>query len=55
VLGHRKSDQTEEARKNKAYDAIYARKSDEILQDWLSQLRGSAYIEYHLDDSSSRN
>ncbi|MGH8401051.1 MAG: peptidylprolyl isomerase, partial [Gammaproteobacteria bacterium] len=55
VLGRRKSDQTEEARKNKAYDAIYARKSDEILQDWLGQLRGSAYIEYHLDDSSSQN
>jgi peptidyl-prolyl cis-trans isomerase SurA len=55
VLGRRKTDQTDEARKNKAYEAIYARKSDEILQDWLSQLRGSAYIEYHLDDSSSQS
>lgn len=53
VLGRRKSDQTDEARKNKAYEAIYARKSDEILQDWLSQLKGSAYIEYHLDDTTS--
>ena len=53
VLGRRKSDQTDEARKNKAYEAIYARKSDEILQDWLSQLKGSAYIEYHLDDTPS--
>ncbi|HEX6549925.1 MAG TPA: peptidylprolyl isomerase, partial [Gammaproteobacteria bacterium] len=53
VLGRRKADQTDEARKNKAYEAIYARKSDEILQDWLGQLKGSAYIEYHLDDATS--
>ncbi|MGH8371799.1 MAG: peptidylprolyl isomerase [Gammaproteobacteria bacterium] len=55
VLGRRDADQTEEARKNKAYEAIYARKSDQILQDWLSQLRGSAYLEYHLDDAASHN
>ncbi|HET7922003.1 MAG TPA: peptidylprolyl isomerase, partial [Gammaproteobacteria bacterium] len=52
VLGRRDTDQTEEARKNKAYEAIYARKSEEILQDWLSQLRGAAYLEYHLDDTT---
>ncbi|HEX5340173.1 MAG TPA: peptidylprolyl isomerase [Gammaproteobacteria bacterium] len=55
VLARRDSDQTEETRKNKAYEAIYARKSDEILQDWLSQLRGAAYIEYHLDDDTSKH
>jgi peptidyl-prolyl cis-trans isomerase SurA len=55
VLGRRDADQTEEALKNKAYEAIYARKSDQILQDWLSQLRGSAYLEYHLDDATSHS
>lgn len=55
VLGRRDADQTEEALKNKAYEAIYARKSDQILQDWLSQLRGSAYLEYHLDDAASHS
>ncbi|HET7649767.1 MAG TPA: peptidylprolyl isomerase [Gammaproteobacteria bacterium] len=55
VLGRRSEDQTDEARKNKASQEIYARKSDEILRDWLSQLRGSAYIEYHLDDATTGN
>lgn len=55
VLGRRKADQTEDALKNKAYRAIYARKSDEIIRDWLSQLRGAAYIEYHLNDGVSQN
>lgn len=53
VLGHRKSDQTDEMRKNKAYEEIYSRKSDQIVQDWLGQLKGSAYIEYHLGDTAA--
>jgi peptidyl-prolyl cis-trans isomerase SurA len=49
VLGRKKVDQTEEYTQNKAYEAIYARKSEEILQQWMSSLKGSAYIEYHLE------
>ncbi|HVC37226.1 MAG TPA: peptidylprolyl isomerase [Gammaproteobacteria bacterium] len=50
VLGRRQADQTQEYTRNKAYEAIYARKSDEIIQQWLSALKGSAYIEYHLEN-----
>ena len=49
VLGRRTVDQTAKDVRNKAYEAIYARKSEEIIQQWLSQLRGAAYIEYHLE------
>jgi peptidyl-prolyl cis-trans isomerase SurA len=50
VLGRRKVDQTKAYTQNKAYEAIYDRKSEEIVQQWLSQLKGSAYIEYHLNN-----
>lgn len=53
VLGRRKSDQTAEMTKNKAYEEIYKRKSEQTIQDWLSQLHGSSYIEYHLDDAAA--
>jgi peptidyl-prolyl cis-trans isomerase SurA len=53
VLGRRTVDRTAEYAQNKAYEAIYARKSEEIIQQWLSQLRGSAYIEYHLQSPES--
>ncbi|MGA9851373.1 MAG: peptidylprolyl isomerase [Gammaproteobacteria bacterium] len=49
VLGRRQVDQTQEYTQNKAYEAIYARKSEEIVQQWLSQLKDSAFIEYHLE------
>ncbi|MGH8378809.1 MAG: peptidylprolyl isomerase, partial [Gammaproteobacteria bacterium] len=49
VLGRRQVDQTQEYTQNKAYEAIYARKSEEIVQRWLSQLKDAAFIEYHLE------
>ncbi|HVA54252.1 MAG TPA: peptidylprolyl isomerase [Gammaproteobacteria bacterium] len=49
VLGRRQVDQTQEYIRNKAYEAIYARKSEEIIQNWTTALRGSAYIETFLD------
>lgn len=49
VLGRREVDQTQENLKQKAYEAIFARKSEEVIQHWLNELRGSAFIEYHLD------
>jgi len=53
VLGRRSMDQTAEFAQNKAYEAIYARKSEEIIQQWLSQLRDSAFVEYHLQGSEN--
>ncbi|MDE2196699.1 MAG: peptidylprolyl isomerase [Gammaproteobacteria bacterium] len=50
VLGRRQVDQTQQYLQNKAYDAIFTRKSEEILQQWLSQLKDSAFIEYHLEN-----
>ena len=49
VLGRRTTDESATYAQNKAYEAIYARKSEEIIQQWLSQLKGSAFIEYHLE------
>jgi len=50
VLARRQADKTEENQKQKAYEAIFARKSEEVIQHWLSELKDSAFIEYHLDD-----
>ena len=49
VLGRREADQTDEYRKNKAYEAIFNRKSDEIIQQWVNEAKDTAFIEYHLD------
>lgn len=49
VLGRRQSDESADYRKNKAYEAIFTRKSEEIVQHWLAELKDSAFIEYHLD------
>lgn len=48
VLGRRDADKTEEERRNRAYQAIFARKSEEVIQHWLSELKDSAFIEYHV-------
>ncbi|HEY4126996.1 MAG TPA: peptidylprolyl isomerase [Gammaproteobacteria bacterium] len=48
VLGRRQADQTEDDRRNRAYQAIFARKSEEVIQHWLSELKDSAFIEYHI-------
>ncbi len=49
VIGRRQAEQTDESRRNAAYQAIYNRKSEDVLQHWLSQMKDSAFIEYHLD------
>ena len=49
VLGRRQSQQTDESRKNQAYQAIYNRKSEDVIQHWLSEMKDAAFIEYHLD------
>lgn len=48
VLGRREADQTDEDRRNRAYQAIFARKSEEVIQHWLSEIKDSAFIEYHI-------
>ena len=50
VLARRQADQTEENLKQKAYEAIFDRKSEEVIQHWLSELKDTAFIEYHLDE-----
>lgn len=50
VLARRQAQQTEESRKNLAYQAIYSRKSEDVIQHWLSELKDTAFIEYHLDE-----
>ena len=48
VLARRQTDQTEEDRRNRAYQAIFSRKSEEVIQHWLSEIKDSAFIEYHI-------
>jgi peptidyl-prolyl cis-trans isomerase SurA len=48
VLGRRQADQTEDDRRNRAYQAIFARKSEEVIQHWLSEIKDSTFIEYHI-------
>ncbi|HEX2667055.1 MAG TPA: peptidylprolyl isomerase [Gammaproteobacteria bacterium] len=48
VLGRREADQTDASRRNRAYEAIFARKSEEVIQQWLSEIKDTAFIEYHL-------
>lgn len=55
VLGRRKADQTQESLKNKAYEELYKRKSEQIVNDWLSQIRGSAYIKIYLGDGAGES
>ncbi|HEV2110188.1 MAG TPA: peptidylprolyl isomerase, partial [Gammaproteobacteria bacterium] len=49
VLERRQAAQTDESRRNLAYQAIYNRKSEDVIQHWLGELKDSAFIEYHLD------
>jgi peptidyl-prolyl cis-trans isomerase SurA len=45
-LDERDHDMTAEEQKNKAYEAIYARKFNEELESWLQKIRGEAFIEF---------
>ena len=48
VLGRRQADQTDEERRNRAYQAIFARKSEEVIQHWVSEIKDGSFIEYHI-------
>ena len=49
VIERRRTDVTEEQKRQRARLAIRAVKSDEAYQDWLRQLRDRGFIEYHND------
>ena len=50
VQDRREHDDTENARRTKASEAIRRRKSEEAHQNWLRHLRDEAYVEYRLDE-----
>ncbi|MCK5497785.1 MAG: peptidylprolyl isomerase [Gammaproteobacteria bacterium] len=50
VMERREHDDTENARRTKASEAIRRRKSEEAHQNWLRHLRDEAYVEYRLDE-----
>lgn len=49
VQGWRKYDNTEEALRNQAFQALRQRRIEEEQQDWLRRLRDEAYVEYRLE------
>ena len=49
-LKRRQHDNTEEALRNKARQAIQKQKSDEAIELWLRRLRDEAYVEVMLDE-----
>lgn len=50
VLGWRDFDNTDEARRNQAFQALRQRKIEEEQQNWLRRLRDEAYVEYRLEN-----
>jgi peptidyl-prolyl cis-trans isomerase SurA len=50
VQERRTEDASAERRRQIARQALRERKADESYQDWLSQLRDRAYVEYRVDD-----
>lgn len=51
VMGRRTVDGADQLARNRIRQEIFARKSDELYQRWLQQLRSEAYIENRLDDN----
>lgn len=49
VLERRSQDVSSNRRRQAARNAIQAKKSDVVIQEWLRQLRDQAYIEYRTD------
>ena len=47
-IGKRESDVTEEFKRRQAKQAIYARKMNEEIESWLSQIRGEAFVDIRL-------
>lgn len=47
-LGQRESDVTEEYKRNQARSAIHARKMNEEIESWVTQIRGEAFIDIRI-------
>jgi len=50
LLETRQADATLERRRNAARQGLRARKSDEAFDEWVRQLRDSAYVDIRLED-----
>lgn len=50
VIERRKQDMSKEAARLKARQEIRARKSEEVYQDWVRELRDRAFVEFRLED-----
>jgi peptidyl-prolyl cis-trans isomerase SurA len=50
VLERRQNDVTQERKRLAARQGVRARKADEAYQEWVRQLRDSAYVEYRVED-----
>jgi peptidyl-prolyl cis-trans isomerase SurA len=48
VLGRRVHDNTDEVRRQQAFEALRASKADEETELWLRRLRDEAFIEYKM-------
>ncbi|HEY4541313.1 MAG TPA: peptidylprolyl isomerase [Noviherbaspirillum sp.] len=53
VLERKQDDVSEERKRRIAQQVLRQRKAEEATQDWLRQLRDSAYVEYRLDELPS--
>ena len=49
VLERRQRDATDELRRARAAEIIRQRKTEEVLEAWLRQLREDAYVDIRLD------
>lgn len=49
VLSRRQHDDTEQYERMQAREAIHKRQSEEVIEQWLRQLRAEAYVEYRLN------
>lgn len=54
VEGRRSKDMSKEYRRIQARQILFQRREEPAYDDWLSQLRGKAYIDNRLDPESSR-
>jgi peptidyl-prolyl cis-trans isomerase SurA len=54
VLGRRTKNMEEEYRRNQARRILFERRAGPAFEEWLSQLRGKAYIDNRLDPSASQ-
>ncbi|WP_235837860.1 peptidylprolyl isomerase [Chitinasiproducens palmae] len=52
VSGRRQTQESAQQQQEAARQTIGARKADQAFDDWLRQLRDSAYIQYKLDDDN---